>query len=133
MRPPPAPTAVVVSTSFFAFCGVLELGLGIYDAPRPVAFWPVWEALGRAILYWLVAAGLWNRLSFCRSIAIVYCLTALVLYAVVLAMALLQAPLRYPASVVISSLLQVPSCALLLPYLRSTEAHLLFRRPLFPP
>lgn len=132
MRYPSAPVAVVVSTAFFAACGVLELGLGVYEAPRPIAFWPIWEALGRAILYWLVAAGLWHRLAFCRSVAIVYCLSALILYAVVLALALLQAPLRFPTSVVISSLLQVPSCALLLPYLRSAEACLLFPRPLFP-
>ena len=40
-------------------------------------------------------------------------------YAVVLALALAGAPVRFPPSVVVLSLLQVPSCALLLPWLRS--------------
>ena len=60
----------------------------------------------------------------------VYCLASLATYGVVLAMALGQAPLAFPRSVVLASLFEVPSCALLLPYLRSAEAALFFRRPL---
>jgi len=128
---PSRPTGVLVSALFFAACGVLELGLGVHEAPRPLEFWPVWEALGRAILFWLLALGLWQRLALCRTVALVYCLAALVTYAVVLALALWGAPLRFPISVVVSSLFQVPSCALLFPYLRSPEASFLFPRPLF--
>jgi hypothetical protein len=127
------PAAVLASVVFFASCGGLELGLGVMEAPRPLAFWPVWEALGRAILYWLLAAGLWNRLALCRTVALVYSLAALVTYAVVLVLALWHAPVEFPTSVVVSSLVQVPSCALLLPFLRSPEATVLFPRPLFRP
>jgi len=129
----PRPTGVLVSGLFFAVCGLLELGLGMLEAPRPLTFWPVWEALGRAILYWLVGAGLFHRLALCRSIALVYCLAAVVTYGVILVMALLQAPVRFPPSVVVSSLFQVPSCALLFPFLRSPQAMVLFPRPLFRP
>jgi len=121
----------LVSAGFFALSGAFEVALGIWDAPRPLTFWPIWEALGRGLLHWLVAAGLWRRLGVCRSIALVYCLAALVLYAVVLALAFAGAPVRFPASVVIQSLFQVPSCALIFPYLRSSRAALLFPRPLF--
>lgn len=122
-----------MSVLFFGACGLLELVLGVLEAPRPLEFWPVWEALGRAILFWLLAAGLWRRLAVCRTVALVYCLAALVTYAVVLGLALCQAPLRFPPSVVISSLFQVPSCVLLFPYLRSPKATVLFPRPLFRP
>ena len=131
MQARPAPTGVLVSGLFFAACGVLELSLGMLEAPKPLTFWPVWEALGRAVLYWLVATGLFYRLALCRSIALVYCLAAIVMYAVVLVMALLRAPVQFPTSVVVSSLFQVPSCALLFSYLRSPEALVLFPRPLF--
>lgn len=122
-----------LSMVFFTASGVLDFVLAFREMPRPLRFWPVWEALGRALLYLLVGAGLWRRLALCRSIAMVYCLAALATYAVVLAMAFAQAPVEFPDSVVVESLIQVPSCALLFPYLRSTEASLLFRRPLFGP
>lgn len=115
---------------FFASRGVLDFALTVSELPRPLAFWPVWQALGSTLLYLLVAAGLRRRFAVCRSLAMVYCLAALVTYAVVLAMALGQAPLVFPRSVFVSSLLEVPSCALLLPYLRSAEAAVFFRRPL---
>ena len=83
MQTRPTPTGILVSVLFFAVCGLLELGLGVLEAPRPLQFWPVWEALGRAILYWLLAAGLWHRFALCRHVAIVYCLATLVTYAVV--------------------------------------------------
>ncbi len=127
----PLPTGIWLSAGFFAVSGALEIVLGVWEAPKPLTFWPVWEALGRALLHGIVAVGLWRRLALCRSIALVYCLAALVLYAVVLGLALTQAPIQFPASVVVQSLFQVPSCALLFPYLRSPQAAVLFPRPLF--
>lgn len=131
LRSRPIPAGILMSVLFFGACGLLELVLGLLEAPRPLEFWPVWEILGRAILYWLLAAGLWRRLAFCRTVGLVYCLAALITYAVVLGLALYQAPLQFPPSVVISSLVQVPSCVLLFPYLRSSKATVLFPRPLF--
>jgi len=127
----PVPRGIWISAGFFALSGILEIGLGVFEAPRPLRFWPVWEALGRGMLCLLLAAGLWSRRAICRSIAMVYCLAALATYAVVLTMALLHAPVRFPPSVVVLSLFQVPSCALLFPFLRSSEARHLFPRPLF--
>jgi hypothetical protein len=120
-----------VTAAFFAGGGVLEVGLVLYELPRPLPFWPVWEAVGRAILHLLLAWGVWKRLAFCRTVAIVYCLAMLVMYPVVLGLALARAPLRFPASVVVQSLYQVPSCALLLPFLRSARAAALFPRSLW--
>jgi hypothetical protein len=125
------PRGIWTSAFFFALSGLLEIGLGVAEAPRPLTFWPIWEALGRGLLCLLIAAGLWSRLALCRSIAMVYCLAVLVTYAVVLGMALLDAPVRFPPSLVVLSLFQVPSCALLFPFLRSPEASRLFPRPLF--
>jgi hypothetical protein len=62
--------------------------------------------------------------------ALVYAVAALVTYAVVLAMALGGAPVRFPPSVIVQSLLQVPSCAVLVPWLRSPAAARAFTRPL---
>jgi hypothetical protein len=128
---PRAPAGLVTATAFFALAGILELGLSLWDLPRPWAFWPAWEALGRASLYVLLAWGLWCRIALCRTIALVYCLAAIVLYLAVLGLALAQAPLRFPSSVVIQSLYQVPSCVLLFAYLRSPRAGGVFTRPLF--
>lgn len=129
----PVPAAVHASVVFFAVSGVLELALLPLEAARPVGIGEAWEALGRALLHWLVAAGLRGRYAVCRSLALVYCLAALVTYAVVLGLALAGAPLRFPPSVVVQSLVQVPSCALLLPFLRSARAARLFSRPLLGP
>jgi len=126
-----APRGVQLSAAFFVLAGVLELALAVAAAPTPVAFWPLWEAAGRACLHLLVAAGLLKRIALCRSVAMVYCLASLVTYASVLALALGHAPFRYPAAVVVQSLYEVPSCALLLPYLRSRQASLVFTRPIF--
>jgi hypothetical protein len=125
------PRGVWLSSGFFAASGLLELVAGLAEATRPLGLEPVWETTGRALLYALVSAGLWKRLALCRSVAMVYCLAALVTYAFVLALALLHAPVRFPQSVVVQSLFQVPSCALLFPYLRSPEAARLFRQPLW--
>jgi hypothetical protein len=125
------PPGVRVTAGFFALGGLIEIVLGLAEAPRPLTFWPVWEVLGRSLLYVILAAGLWRRIALCRSIAMVYCLAALATHAVVLALAFAHAPVRFPTSVFVHSLYEVPSCALLFPYLRSTRASALFPRPLY--
>jgi len=125
------PLGVRVTAGFFALGGLIEIVLGLAEAPRPLTFWPAWEAVGRSLLYVILAAGLWRRIALCRSIAMVYCLAALATHAVVLALAFAHAPVRFPTSVFVHSLYEIPSCALLLPYLRSPRASALFPRPLF--
>lgn len=125
------PRGVALSAGFFGLAGILEVALAVATTPGPIAFWPLWEAAGRGTLHLLVAAGLLKRIAICRSVAMVYCLASLATYAVVLALALGHAPLRYPPALVLQSLYEVPSCAVLLPYLRSRQASLLFTRPLF--
>jgi hypothetical protein len=122
---------VWVPAAFFLLAGVMEVGLGLLDRARPLSFWAVWEALGRGLLHFLVAWGLWRRIAVCRTIAMVYCLAALATYAAVLLLAIFHAPFHFPASIVIQSLYQVPSCALLFPHLRSPRASELFPKPLF--
>jgi hypothetical protein len=124
------PKGVWVPAAFFLCGGLLEIALALYEAPRPVAFWPIWEALGRAAMHFLVAWGLWQRIAICRSIALVYCLAIVPTYAAALALAYAGAPFRFPPSVVLQSLYQVPSCLLLFPFLRSEQASVLFTRPL---
>jgi hypothetical protein len=126
----PLPPGVRWAVLFFVSNGFADVVLTLGELPRPFAFWGVWQALGSGLLYVLLALGLWQRFALCRSVAMVYCLASLVTYAAVLAMALAQAPFAFPRSVFFSSLFEVPSCALLLPYLRSAEAALFFRRPL---
>jgi hypothetical protein len=127
-----APRGVWVASGFFVISGLVEIGAAVYET-RPLAFWPLWDAFFRGVLHFFLAWGLWRRIAFCRSVAMVYCLAMLTTYSVVLAMALLQAPVAFPDSVKLQSLLQVPSCALLLPFLRSPRASQLFPRPLFGP
>jgi hypothetical protein len=126
------PTGVWLSALFFALAGALEVALVLVDTPWPPGFWPVWEALGRGLLHGLVAWGLWERIALCRTIAMVYCLAALVTYVVAVGLAVAGAPLQFPTSVVVQSVYQVPSCAVLLRYLRSPRAAELFPRPLLP-
>ena len=126
------PTGVWLSALFFALAGVLEVALALLDGPRPARFWPLWEAVGRGLLHGLVAWGLWERIALCRTIAMVYCLAALVSYVAAVALAVGGAPLQFPTSVVVQSLFQVPSCAVLLQYLRTARAAELFPRPLIP-
>ena len=125
------PRGVWLSSAFFALSGLLEITTAVYDAPRPVPFAVLWQATGAALLHFLVAWGLWRRIAVCRSVAMVYCLAAVVTYAAALGLAWVRAPLRFPTSVVVQSLFQVPSCVLLFPFLRSPAASLLFPRPLF--
>jgi hypothetical protein len=126
------PAGVWLSAGFFALAGLLEVVLALVEAPRPTRFWPLWEALGRGLLHGLVAWGLWERIALCRTVAMIYCLAAIVTYLVAIGLALGGAPLQFPSSLVVQSLYQVPSCALLLPYLRSPRAAALFVRPLLP-
>ncbi|HEY3121155.1 MAG TPA: hypothetical protein VGL15_11070 [Vicinamibacteria bacterium] len=127
----PPPRGVWIPAAFFALSGVLALAFGVWEAPPPRGFWTVWDALGRSLLDFLIAFGLWRRIALGRSLAMVYCLAALVTYAFALGLAFAQAPVRFPPSVVVESLFQVPSCALLFPFLRSARASELFPRPLF--
>jgi hypothetical protein len=46
-----------------------------------------------------------------------------------LGLALAQAPVLFPASVILMSLVQVPSCAVLFPWLRSPAALVAFSGP----
>ena len=124
------PTGVWVTAGFFAAGGVLHLGVALHDLPRPLALWAVWGAVGRALLSMLLAWGLWRRIALCRSVAMVYCLAVLTTDLVVLGLAFARAPVRFPDAVVWESLYEVPSCALLLPYLRSSRAAALFPRSL---
>jgi hypothetical protein len=124
------PPGVWLSALFFAVSGVLEILLAVHDAPHPVPFTTLWQATGTAVLHFLVAWGLWRRIALCRSVAMVYCIAVVLTYLTALALALGQAPLRFPAYVVVQSLFQVPSCVLLFPFLRSPAASALFPRPL---
>lgn len=124
------PRAVWVTAAFFVLSGILDMVTAFLETPQPAPFLTLWEILGRGLMHFLIAAGLWQRIALCRSIAMVYCLATLVTYAGALGLAFAQAPLRFPPSVVIQSLFQVPSCTLLLPFLRSPRAALLFPRPL---
>jgi hypothetical protein len=124
------PAGVWITAGFFAAGGLLHLGATLHELPRPLALWAVWGAVGRALLNLLLAWGLWRRIALCRSIAMVYCLAVLTTDAVVLGLAFAHAPVRFPDSIVWESLYEVPSCALLLPYLRSSRASALFPRPL---
>ena len=124
------PSGVWITAGFFAAGGLLHLGAALYELPRPLALWALWGAAGRALLNLLLAWGLWRRIAVCRSIAMVYCLAVLTTDAVVLGLAFAHAPLSFPESLVWESLYEVPSCALLFPYLRSPRASTLFPRPL---
>lgn len=125
------PRAVWAAAVFFLGAGLLEILLGLREVPKPPSFWPIWETLGRGLLHILLALGLWNRLTLGRRVALVYCIAVLLTYAAVLGLALFRAPVDFPDSVIWQSLYQIPSCALLIPYLRSPEAEITFVRPLW--
>ena len=122
----PAPPIVWLAAAFFAVAGALGIGLSLWDAPQPLSFVRVWETVGRGLLHFLVAWGLWQRLALCRTVAMVYCLASVTVYAAALVLAFVDAPLRFPPSVVVQSLYEVPSCVLLFPALRSARAALAF-------
>ena len=128
----PRPLGVIVASGFFVLAGFVEVLTLAADMEAP-AFWPIWDAVFRGVPHFVLAYGLYQRIALCRSIAMVYCLAVLITYVVVLGMALFQAPVEFPRSIVLQSLFHIPSCALLFPYLRRPEATRLFPRPLFAP
>ncbi len=124
---PPLSLPARLCAGFFIVSGALELAFPLLETPAPGA---LWNGAGQTLLHWLLAAGLWRRLALCRVLALVYCLAVLVTYGVVLGLALAQAPIRFPTAVIVMSLVQVPSCAVLLPWLRGPAALVAFSRPL---
>ncbi|HEY7411162.1 MAG TPA: hypothetical protein VII13_10495 [Vicinamibacteria bacterium] len=124
------PRGVWLPAAFFALGGVLEVALSLHELPRPLAFWPVWEAVGRGALHALLAWGLWHRKAFCRTVAMVYSLAMIVMHPIVIGLALFRAPFHFPVSVVVRSLYELPSCAVLFPFLRSARAAALYPRSL---
>lgn len=112
--------------------GFVEVLTLVTDMETP-AFWPIWDAVFRGVPHFVLAYGLYQRVALCRSIATVYCIAVLITYGVVVGMAVFQAPVEFPRSIVLQSLFHIPSCALLLPYLRRPEASALFPRPVFTP
>ena len=54
---PGFPAGVWVSAAFFALAGLLDLVLTLREVPRPLPFWPVWEAVGRLIFHLLARPG----------------------------------------------------------------------------
>jgi hypothetical protein len=125
------PPGLLASVAFFACAGLLEIVLPIASGAHGAL--RVWECLGRGTFHFLLAWGLWNRIALCRSIAMVYCLAALATYGAVLVLALAHAPFLFPRPIVLGSLFEVPSCALLYPWLRSPSAAVAFPRPLLRP
>jgi hypothetical protein len=127
MNEPKARTrGVALAAAFFALAGLLEVALAL-AAPGNERLGP---ALGRGAIDGLMALGLARRIALCRTIALVYCLASVTTYAVVLALALGHAPFRFPQSIVVQSLFEVPSCSVLFLYLRSSRASAVFTRPL---
>lgn len=121
---------MLVTAGFFLIGGLLHFGTFLYEATAPLSLEATWQAVGSSLLSLLMAAGLWRRLALCRSVAMVYCLAVIVTDLIALALALGRAPLQYPLSLVIQSAFEVPSCLLLLPFLRSPGAGVLFNRRL---
>jgi hypothetical protein len=119
--------AVALAAGVFVVAGVLEVGLALATAPHRTA---LSSAFGRGALDFLVALGLAKRIALCRTIALIYCLASVTTYAIVLALALGQAPFHFPEALVVQSLFEVPSCSVLFLYLRSPRASAVFTRPL---
>lgn len=130
MTSPLREPGLLLPAAFFAASGLLELWLRAAEAPRPLAFWPLWQAVGHALMGLLLAAGLLRRIALCRLLALVYCLAALVTWPIVLGFALAGAPFTYGRGLVIRSLFEFPACGALLPFLRSPRAAALYDRPL---
>jgi hypothetical protein len=127
---PGVPRGVWLTAAFFAASGVLDAVTSLLESPHPIPFLKLWDILGRGFIHFVIAFGLWHRIALCRSIALVYCLAALVTYGFALGLAFADAPLRFPISIVVQSAFEIPSCALLIPFLRSDRAAVLFTRPL---
>jgi len=125
------PLGVRLTVAFFVLTGALEIGLALFEV-RPLSFWPVWDAVVRGGMNFLLAAGLRRRYAICRSIAMIYCLAVVITYLAAVGLALSGAPLQYPTSIVVQSLVHIPSGVVLFLYLRSPVASTHFPRPLFP-
>lgn len=125
------PLGVRLSAAFFVLAGTLEVGLALFEV-RPLSFWPIWDAVVRGGTSVLLAIGLYRRFAICRSIAMIYCLAMVITYLAAVGLALSGAPLQYPTSIVVQSLLHIPSGVVLFLYLRSPVASAHFPRPLFP-
>jgi len=123
---------VRLTAAYFVLSGVVGILAALYEV-RPLSFWPVWDACWRGGMDFLLAAGLRRRYAICRSIAMIYCLAVVITYSVAAGLAVTGAPLSFPPSIVIQSLLHVPSGVVLFLYLRRPAASGLFPRPLFPP
>jgi hypothetical protein len=120
-------------TGFFAVGGILGLVGAIFAPPHPPGFWALWDALGASLVSFLVAAGLWRRFALFRSLAAVYCVVMPLTYLAVLILAYAEETGPVPRVVILNSLYEIPSCILLLPYLRSSEAAAAFSRSVFHP
>jgi hypothetical protein len=120
-----------MASGFFAFGGLLHFGLALLAPEHPPRFWDLWDAAGQGLLSWGVAWGLIRRLSLFRSIALVSCAVMILTYLVALGLAYWHTRANFPRAVIIESLYEIPSSALLLPYLLSPEAAATFSRPLF--
>ena len=120
-----------VAAAFFAFGGVLHFALTLFAGEHPAGFWELWDAAGRGLLGWFVAWGLLRRLSVFRAVASVYCVVMLLTYLCALLLAYTRTPAAFPRSLIGESLYEIPSCALLAPYLLSSEAAQVFSRSLF--
>ncbi len=118
------------AVAFFATAGLLEVALPVLTDPGSRSFVRVWESVGRGTLDLLVAFGLWRRVALVRSIAMIYCLAALATYGAALALAWAAAPFQFSRALVLGSLFEVPSCAVLYRWLRSQAAAAIFTRPL---
>ena len=125
------PLPVRLCAAFFALSGAVEVLVTLYEV-RPLQFWPVWDACVRGGMDFLLALGLLRRYAICRSIAMIYCLAVVITYSAAVGLALSGAPLEYPVSVVVQSLLHIPSGVVIFLYLRSPVASTHFPRPLFP-
>jgi hypothetical protein len=124
-------SGVWAASGFFALCALLEFGVVAFS--RAPGFWDLWDATGRSLLYLLVAGGLWRRIWFFRLLAAVYCFVILLTYAAVILLAYSRTNAVFPTSLIVRSLFEIPSAALLLPYLRSPGASATFSRSFFRP
>jgi len=122
---------VLFPAAFFVASGLLDGALSLFASGQPIALGTVWTVTGRSLMNVVVGCGLWRRIALCRSVALVYCLAAVITYAFALLLAYAREPLHFSTALVVSSAFEVPSCVLLFAYLRSPEAAAVFVRPIF--
>jgi hypothetical protein len=122
---------VIVPAAFFVASGLLDGALSLFASGQPIGLGMLWTVTGRSLMNVVVGCGLWRRIALCRSIALVYCLAAVITYGFALVFAYTQEPLHFSTALVVGSAFEVPSCVLLFGYLRSPEAAALFVRSVF--